>query len=396
MEQSILKDMCDVIKEMVTDAVKVGIRDVRDVGYFAEAIKLGYDLCRNSDFDFVPIFPKGPSVNAGYTERITKTMKVDMMKLASSTVLAGTPFADKSQTTDSAVAFTQTLSTIFHEFRHVQQFRELEEGTAKPEILFALLASNCGQDFYIANHSRLAHEVDANINGVIDTYHYIKKHHKELDPLECCKQLMFYHPDFENTYESRIEMHKLKTFNDLYKYLQNWKEKCLSGKLDEKFFHDSSLLYKMKEESPEQYSEIMAHYKYINPLLEWMEKGEAPETADKFYESTGMYELLTSLPDITEQCKMLGAYAVSLLPEFINNTELKSVYKQVQNSELLEPHEYWFAYLEARDDPSFKTMDASQKQELFKSTRTRYEKKHKERFIPKDKIFKDDKFIALN
>ena len=68
------------------------------------------------------------------------------------------------------VTFVGTLVSLYHERRHSAVFQDLSLGLASDSLLFAHMAKQGSNDYYVVNRYRFATEIDAEYHGVMDTY----------------------------------------------------------------------------------------------------------------------------------------------------------------------------------------------------------------------------------
>ena len=80
--------------------------------------------------------------------------------------------------------FADTLSIIFHEFRHIEQAEERINGTIDKDMLMEEIIMEKCPLLYLRNYQYVLYEIDAYRAGILQTYSYLKENHPEIDALK--------------------------------------------------------------------------------------------------------------------------------------------------------------------------------------------------------------------
>lgn len=68
--------------------------------------------------------------------------------------------------------FVKTLVSVYHELRHADIFALIQDGKKCPEgVLLSHMSRQGSSSYYVFNRYRMAHEIDAEFNGVVGAYH---------------------------------------------------------------------------------------------------------------------------------------------------------------------------------------------------------------------------------
>lgn len=146
---------------------------------------IGKKLSEDNEFIFKPIKFKCKS---GYAGRGTTTTAIPEGKKKIKRYVKVYIPSNTDIFPSEKVALTDALVCLFHEFHHVKQFYDMENGIATEEVIVSFLASQNNDDVYHDNYAYLPHELEAERNGIKNAYNYLHDNKPDLDAFQCIKE----------------------------------------------------------------------------------------------------------------------------------------------------------------------------------------------------------------
>ena len=261
--------------------------------YIKELEKLGHALFDQTEYDFkLNVF--ADSSNGYITEPFGQSRKKQVV------VGAKDLFKDSLVGKNDVRKFTTGLVCLYHEHTHFEQFGDIRIGCAEPDIAYSFMARQNNDALYFLNYKNMVHELDAEHQGIMKAYAYIKDNHPELDADKCIKDHISYKLSIGDTrYASR-------SFGDPKDLTVIDFSKCKDiSEIDDMF----KTLRKCVNESGLETVQIMRTYN--SPRA----KDDKNLLFDMFDEDNKNVDIFKTLPNSQEQLKFVSAYCAEKCPE---------------------------------------------------------------------------------
>lgn len=129
-------------------------------------------------------------------------------------------------------AFANSVFVMQHEYRHVEQYMNIEQGKASDEMVYCYLAtSKDNQNYYEQNYSLDYNELDADKFATYATLSYLKENFSSSDSVRLVKTFLKSKESMYSGWEAEID--KIQTIDDFDKYLfEPYEKKLLATRKD--------------------------------------------------------------------------------------------------------------------------------------------------------------------
>ena len=299
---------------------------------------LGKSLCKNTGFEYRQVSKK-ISEN-GWVETVPNKLSSQMFV---NTIGFNKLFISQDELVHQ---FVNSLITIHHEAKHIEQFLAIKNGTAKEEITVDMLARLHNQDFYNDNYAHMPYEIEAEMHGVIGTYSYLLQKHKEIDALQAIKDYAARQLQKSDIRYQNVRLEYCDSIEDVYNRFIN-------------YYHQS-----LKQRY--RFNEIYLYYNENVQNLDFKSKCEdnliyqcfAKSGTDTDSQRPNAQMILDLMPTGVEQSRFIGAYTLKVHPEY------KNTFKQLDG---LNFTSYLMAYVDTKYNTDFYERNSNEKYRLFQN-----------------------------